>query len=349
MNIRFEVNSKSLVSIVLLIIIFIVFVKLNFIINIFALSFLISYILIPLVHYVEDRLHINRVLSVFFIFIIFFSLISLFFIIFLPFLYSEAVNFMKNIPDYINIIIGKLDYIAARFGYEIDLNLLKDFLLEKVNEYKVFIIKTSVSAAGTIIDYIFSIVGFLIIPILVFYFLKDFEVFLNKFLSIIKINTGLDVEYYNARFNDILKNYFRGQLLVCLLLAFLYGFINFLIGIKSGFVIGFLTGLLSFIPYLGFTVGITLSTILSYIQFSDIMHPLFVILGLGLVQIFESYFLTPKLIGESLGLHPITVIFALMAGGYLLGIGGMILSIPVAAFLKIILEEYLNSKSIENN
>jgi predicted PurR-regulated permease PerM len=195
---------------------------------------------------------------------------------------------------------------------------------------------STLQIAGSVIGFIFSLVGLFIIPILVFYFLKDFEMIFKNIIDIATKKTGVDLYYYNNEFNSILKKYFRGQFFVCVILAFLYGTVDLIIGIKGGFFIGFVAGLLSFIPYLGFISGIVSSLIISYVQFGDIWHPFFVLIGFGAVQMLESYLLTPKLIGESLGLHPTAVIFAVLAGGYLLGIGGIILSIPLAAFIKII-------------
>jgi predicted PurR-regulated permease PerM len=110
------------------------------------------------------------------------------------------------------------------------------------------------------------------------------------------------------------------------------------VGVDGGLLIGVISGILSFIPYFGFLFGFVSSIVMSYLQFGDFFHPLYIIIGFTVIQFIESNIVTPKFVGESLGLHPTAVIFALMVGGYLLGLGGMIFSLPVAAFLKVYLK-----------
>ncbi|MCA1927438.1 MAG: AI-2E family transporter [Calditerrivibrio sp.] len=344
MNIKFDINVKTLIAILLMLIVIIFMIKLQSIITIFSVSFLISYILIPFVHFLEIRFKFSRLFSVMVIFATFFIIMAGFLIFLLPFLYYEVWKLISNIPVYLSIFMAKIEDVANHFGYTLDFSFLKEFLISKLNDNSGVFIKKSLAAAGNILDYISSLLGLMIVPILVFYFLKDFEVVLGNLIKILKSNTGIDFDYYNEQFNSILKKYFRGQLLVCFALSIMYGLVNFLIGIKGGFIIGLLAGFLSFIPYLGFIAGIVTSVIFAYLQFLDILHPIFVIAGFGIVQVIESYILTPKLIGESLGLHPTVVIFSLLAGAYLLGIGGMIISIPVAAFIKIVGMRLTDSK-----
>lgn len=344
MNIRFDINIKTLVAILSILIFIIFIVKLQSIITIFSVSFLISYILIPFVHFLEIRFKFSRLFSVIVIFATFFIIMTGFLIFLFPFLYYEVWKLIINIPIYLNTFMAKIEDMANHFGYTVDFSFLKEFLISKLHDNSEIFIKKSIAAAGNIIDYISSMLSLMIIPILVFYFLKDFEVVLGNIIKILKSKTGIDFDYYNDQFNSILKKYFRGQILVCFALALMYGIVNFLIGIKGGFIIGLLAGFLSFIPYLGFIAGIVTSIIFAYLQFSDILHPILVVVGFGIVQTIESYILTPKLIGESLGLHPTVVIFSLLAGGYLLGVGGMIISIPVAAFIKIVGLKLMDTK-----
>jgi predicted PurR-regulated permease PerM len=123
----------------------------------------------------------------------------------------------------------------------------------------------------------------------------------------------------------------------------MYTLVLLITGVKPALIVGLSAGLLSIVPYLGFVYGFGLSTILAYIQYSDIWHPAGIIIGFTVVQIIESNFITPKIVGDKLGLHPIVVIFALLVGGSLLGIAGMIFSLPVAAALKVWLNKILSS------
>ncbi|MGB9730684.1 MULTISPECIES: AI-2E family transporter [Calditerrivibrio] len=346
MEVRIDFNLKTIVTLSLLFLLVIFYIKLQSVINMFAIAFLISYLLIPLVHFVEDKLKIGRVFSVILIFSVFSGIVVLFLIIVIPLLYAEIFNLFKNLPSYAAISIEKINNIFEKYNYQVDLTALKQSMLSKLNEHGSELFKGSLNIITSIITSISTLLGFFVIPILVFYFLKDFEFIFKKGVSFIKTRLRIDIDYYNYQFNSILKGYFRGQLMVCFILGILYGVVDLLVGIKGGFAIGFISGLLSFIPYLGFITGFVSSIIMSYLQFGDILHPLLVVVGFMLVQSFESYFLTPKLVGEHLGLHPIAVIFALFAGGYLMGIGGMILSIPLAAFIKIVINKFLDDGTI---
>jgi len=127
------------------------------------------------------------------------------------------------------------------------------------------------------------------------------------------------------------------------ILAVLYTAVLLISGVKPAILIGLVSGVLSIVPYLGFIIGFGTSLILAAVQYQDILHPLMVVAGFAIVQVLEGNLITPKIVGESLGLHPTAVIFALLAGGTLFGIGGMIIALPVAAFVKIIAVKQLNS------
>jgi len=342
-EIKIEFNAKSIISFFVLFLIVIFYLKLQNVINIFAIAFLIAYILIPLVHFVEKRLRIGRTLSVLLIFSFFSLIVVAVFILFVPFLYAEILNMLKNFPSYFDNLNNRFDKLMDRTGYSIDLSTIKIYLMEKVSEHSAELLKGSFNIIGNIITSVSGLFGFFIVPVLVFYFLKDFEFILKKGIDFVSERFNIDLTYYNEQFNSVLKGYFRGQILVCFFLGLMYGLLDMVVGIKGGFAIGFISGMLSFVPYLGFIAGFVTSSIMAYLQFGDIIHPLIVIVGFMVIQSIESYFLTPKLVGEHLGLHPIAVIFALFAGASLMGIGGMILSIPVVAFIKIVIKRYLEN------
>jgi predicted PurR-regulated permease PerM len=119
------------------------------------------------------------------------------------------------------------------------------------------------------------------------------------------------------------------------------------IGLDFALLIGMLAGLLSFIPYLGFIVGVISAGIASLLQFYDLIHLLLVIVVFGIGQLIESMLLTPKLVGDCIGLHPVAVIFAVLAGGHLFGFFGILLALPAAAVIMVLLrhthDEYLRS------
>lgn len=142
-------------------------------------------------------------------------------------------------------------------------------------------------------------------------------------------------------FDKILSDYFRGMVIVAGCLTVLYTSVLLISGVKPAILIGLISGVLSIVPYLGFIIGFGVSFILAVVQFQDILHPFMVVAGFTIAQAIEGNIITPKVVGGSLGLHPTAVIFALLAGGTLFGIGGMIIALPIAAFAKILIRKRL--------
>jgi predicted PurR-regulated permease PerM len=147
--------------------------------------------------------------------------------------------------------------------------------------------------------------------------------------------------------SGILSAFVRGQLLVCAILAVLYSIGLSLIGIDLAVVVGTLAGITFIIPYVGTLLGIALSTLLALLKFHDLLHPLLCLGWFVIVQALEGALITPKIVGDRVGLHPVLTILALLIGGQLFGIAGMILAVPAAAVLKVFVgmlrETYLAS------
>jgi predicted PurR-regulated permease PerM len=145
-----------------------------------------------------------------------------------------------------------------------------------------------------------------------------------------------ELKYYLGTTGSVFWAYFKGQGLVLLILAVLYATALGLIGVKFGILIGICTGFLSIIPYLGFVTGFVVSLVVTTIQFWSngvISHVLLVLLAFAVIQILESFLITPKIIGKSVGINPIFALVLLILGGMAFGPIGMILSIPCAAVL----------------
>src|SRR5690606_15405655 len=147
--------------------------------------------------------------------------------------------------------------------------------------------------------------------------------------------------------DDMLAGFLRGQLMVMLALAIIYSIGLTFIGLDLALLLGVIAGIVSFVPYLGLVVGITLAGLAAYLQFQEWLPVLMVVLVFSFAQAIEGMFLTPRFVGERIGLHPVAVIFAVMAGGTLFGFVGVLLALPVAAVVMVLLrhghDRYLNS------
>ena len=186
-----------------------------------------------------------------------------------------------------------------------------------------------------------------ITPIVTFFLLRDWDEMVARIDKWLPRQWAPVIREQATLIDETLAGFVRGQSLVCLLLGTFYAIGLTIVGLEFGIVIGMLAGILSFIPYVGTIVGFVLSVGLAFAQYPDWL-PIFIVVGIFLAgQAIEGNFLTPKLVGERVGLHPVWVIFALLAGGSLFGFVGVLLAVPVAAVIGVLarfaLGRYLQS------
>lgn len=282
-----------------------------------------------------EKYKIPRSLSVIIIFILLTGLITIILLILIPIIYREIYSFGKDFPIYIDKLSPFLNDLQSKLNLDLSIDRVKEFIMSKGSEISKMLYKT----IGTITNSIKNIIGFIvlysIVPILIFYFSKDYKYVTDSLIKTLEENSTFNIKKYIEEFNQILSSYFRGQFIVAMILGVLYSLVLLITGVKPSLIVGLTAGVLSIVPYLGFVIGFSTSLVLAYIQYFDMWHPLFVLIGFAIVQTIESNFITPKIVGNKLGLHPTVVIFALLAGGSLLGIAGMIFSLPVAAAIKV--------------
>jgi predicted PurR-regulated permease PerM len=182
-------------------------------------------------------------------------------------------------------------------------------------------------------------INLLLTPVVMFYLLLDWHSMRHRFGSIVPRPWQGKIVQMAEDIDDVLSQFLRGQLLVMLALAVYYSFALWLADLPSALAIGLLTGMLVFIPYIGFATGFLLALLVAALQFSG-WEPIFAVLVVyGIGQFLESFLLTPFLVGERIGLHPLTVIFALMAFGQIFGFFGVLLALPASAALLVGLRE----------
>ena len=181
----------------------------------------------------------------------------------------------------------------------------------------------------------------LITPIVTFYMLRDWDTFVRKFEGLLPKKSKKGIMESMKEINVIIAGFIRGQLSVCLILGLYYSIGLKLVGLELGLLVGFIAGVISFIPYVGSITGFVLGIILAFAQFGDVTHVMYVVAVFLSGQFLEGNFLTPKLVGDSVGLHPVWVMFALLAGGVLLGFLGLMLAVPVAAIIGVLVRNMI--------
>lgn len=180
-------------------------------------------------------------------------------------------------------------------------------------------------------------------------FLRDWDKWVERVAAAIPRAYIGTVSRLATEANEVLGAFIRGQFLVMLALGAIYAVGLSLVGLRLGLLIGLIAGLISFIPYLGAITGVVLALIAVIVQVHGLDLQLLVLVGVvfGVGQLLESYVLTPRIVGDKIGLHPVAVIFSVMAGGQLFGFVGMLLALPVAAVVNVLLR-YAHERYIES-
>ncbi|HCH31685.1 MAG TPA: AI-2E family transporter [Oceanospirillaceae bacterium] len=185
------------------------------------------------------------------------------------------------------------------------------------------------------------------VPVVAFYLLRDFDVLTAKLHALLPRNIQPKVSAWANESDEVLAAFVRGQLLVMLCLGVIYALGLSFVGLNYALLIGILAGLASIVPYLGFAVGIAAAMTIAMFQFDGYWPLMLVFAVFGVGQLIESFVLTPLLVGDRIGLHPVAVIFAILAGGQLFGFLGVLLALPVAAVIMVLLRHlhtgYINS------
>lgn len=205
--------------------------------------------------------------------------------------------------------------------------------------------KVSAQAVGQITGSGFGVLLWLanivLVPVVAFYFMRDWDNLVLKLLELLPRAWQAGMRTMAQEADEVLGAFLRGQFVVMCALGVIYSSGLWLVGVQAALLLGLLAGLASIVPYLGFVVGITASMIVAYVQFQELSMLLWVLLVFGIGQLVESLFLTPVLVGDRIGLHPVAVIFALMAGGQLAGFLGVLVGLPVAAVIMVFVRHAL--------
>ena len=322
----------------------------------FAISAVLAYFGDPLVDRLEKasiwRWKLGRTLAVSIVFVLMLALLTIVLLIIVPMLVEQIRLLVHLLPQWIEWFSDTaLPWLANKAGFE-----LKDFDSGQFSEMLKEYWKEISSATFKVIDIIsrggMAVVALLtnlvLIPVVTFYLLRDWDLMIRGIHDLLPRNMEGEVSRMASDVDKVLGAFFRGQLMVMTALGIIYTVGLWLVGIELAVLIGMGAGLLSIVPYLGSIVGVLVALGAAIFQFQDWLHPLMVLLVFGLGQSAEGMYLTPKLVGDQIGLHPVTVIFAVLAGGQLFGFLGILLALPVAAALNVLVR-HMHQKYRQSN
>jgi len=316
----------------------------------FLVAILLSYLANPLVKWLSNQ-GMKRSVAVLIVFVSLFAVLLLVPLLLLPMIEHQFIMLARRWPAYVDWlqqeILPRLQTLGGTEG-SLDVSILKQAVAEhwQMLGSSAGQILASVSTSGLLL--LAWMANLVLIPVVTFYLLRDWEVLLKAIEDLIPRNSSAIILRLARECDAVLAIFLRGQLLVMLALGLIYSIGLWMAGIELALLIGMLAGLFSFVPYLGMILGLLIAGIASYVQFHDLAHLLPVIAVFGVGQLLEGFVLTPWLVGERIGLHPVTVIFAVMAGGQLFGLFGVLLALPVSAIL-VVLFRYARQQYVESS
>ena len=257
----------------------------------------------------------------------------------LPLFQGQFSELSTRLPGMLDVLRERfLPWLEHRFGLHLSLDLetIKTWLTAKAAQNGAEWLPTLKTGALALIGIMANL---LLIPVVMFYLLKDWDVMMARITALAPRPWLPVVTRVAGEMDRVVGEFLRGQLAVMATLSAYYGLALWAIGLDYALPIGIITGVLSFVPFLGFALGVILALIVALLQFGDLPHILWVGGVYLLGQLLESYVITPRMVGERVGLHPVAIIFVLAAFGQLFGFVGVLLAVPLAAVLLVGLRE----------
>lgn len=317
----------------------------------FVAALILAYLLDPLVDRLE-KMRVSRLVATCLVLLLFVILFVLLLLAAAPLLFNQLSAFIAKLPGYaarLQVLVAEQGGpLIERFGGAERLKEIEASLASGLGEGAKWLggLVTSLLSGGQAILGIASLL--VLTPIVAFYLILDWDDMIAKVDSWVPLAQRETVRELASEMDRSVAAFLRGQGLICILLGLFYAFALSLAGLNFGFLIGILSGLIGFIPYVGSLTGLLLSTGVAIAQFwPDYTMVLLIVAIFGAGQFIEGNVLQPRLLGSAIGLHPVWLMFALLAAGSLLGFVGVMLAVPLAAVIGVLvrfaLRRYLAS------
>lgn len=322
----------------------------------FAFAAFLAYLGDPLADKLEilkiKTCQLGRTGAVVVVFLLMIVLISVILVILIPKIESQIAQFLAHVPQYMQWLNQTvIPWFISQSGIEIELvesHKIMAMLTEHWQKAGQSALKMlgSVTRSGAVLaEWLMNIT---LVPVVTFYLLRDWDVLVEKIYQLLPKRMVPAATKLAKETDAVLSAFMRGQLYVMFALGSIYSIGLWMIDLNLALLIGMVAGLISFVPYLGSIVGVAMAFVAAILQFQDVMYliPVSIVFIAG--QMLEGMVLTPLLVGDKVGLHPVAVIFAVLAGGQLFGFLGVLIALPLASvimvFLRHIHEIYRDSE-----
>jgi predicted PurR-regulated permease PerM len=301
----------------------------------FLIGAILAYLGTPAVNRAERR-GVPRSLSTLLVILFIAILLAALFLVLIPLVQGEVVSITRRLPDLFAQFTDRVaPFLQDKFGITValDFDSIRAFISDNAQEARDLSMRllSGVKTGGAIV--LSLLVNLALIPVVMFYLLRDWNMILDRLDDLLPRRWGPKVRSVAREVDGVLAEFLHGQLLVMLALAAYYSVALSIARLDHAVAIGILTGVLVFIPYVGFGLGFLLGLTAAILEFHG-WPGFFAVLAVYAVgQLLESYVLVPFLVGDRIGLHPLAVIFALLAFGELFGFAGVLMALPVSAMM----------------
>ncbi len=314
----------------------------------FVTSFVLAYLLSPLVGLMERWM--SRTIAIALIVVVILGALSGIGIVVIPLVTQEILDFSRRIPVYAAMLKQFYDQIfnyLQSIGVNLPRGQIQQLLLERLPKLGELFAEQATAALKGLGSGLATLLEFLMIPFVTFYMIKDYDRIVRTVARVLPRRHAASIGEFLVRVDEILGQYLRGQMLVCSFIAVFTATGLMLFGIRYAVLLGLMAGLFNLIPYIGIAVASSVACLVALLD-TDPAGSLLKVIGVFVVvQSIEGNFLSPRVVGQRVGLHPVWVMFALVVGAHFWGFVGMLIAIPGAAVVnilcKVIAERYYNS------
>ncbi|ANJ66188.1 AI-2E family transporter [Halothiobacillus diazotrophicus] len=275
---------------------------------------------------------INRSIGTTLVFFVVILVMSLALLALVPVVIDQSIKLINVVPKVMgNIQTELVPYLNQRFGLNINISNVSQLMVSHAREISSVLATSAGVILGNGSAVILSMMNLVLIPVVGFYLLRDWPNIMGRIRDLLPRRQEPHWVDLAQESNVMMGAFLRGQLSVMLANGITYSIGLTLVGLETGVVIGMAAGMLSFVPYLGNIIGISMALIAMYIQTGEMTPLIWVLIVFGVGQTLESILWQPRFVGGRIGMHPVAVIFAVMAGGALFGFFGVLLALPVSA------------------
>jgi len=316
----------------------------------FIIAALLAYLGDPLVNKLE-KMHLKRTLSAILIFSLMLLILLGLGLLIIPLLQVQIQILIEKIPDMVIWIQQTvMPWLSTHFDIKINFDPveIKKILITHWQQAGNVLDKVVLTLTHSTKTVLKVLINFILVPVVTFYLLRDWPMLLTRLQNLVPRVYIEPVTTISSQCNEVVGAFFRGQFLVMLILGLYYTIGLSIMGLDLAVLIGVIISILSIVPLLGTIIGLFLGIITTVFQFHDVKHVIYLLIIFGIGHVLENMILTPLLIGNRVGLHPVAVILAVLIAGTYFGFLGILLAIPIAAvllvLLKVLYRQYINSQ-----